>query len=44
MNKILQTLPRIRQEDVKVWDYERDLCGGFLNKKASVSSTFRKGI
>lgn len=36
-------LPRLRAEDMRVWNDDYGVCGGFLNKKASKQSAFSKG-
>jgi Ca2+-binding EF-hand superfamily protein len=36
-------LPRLRADDMRVWDDDYGVCGGYLNKKASKSSAFSKG-
>lgn len=40
---IAAVLPRIRVDELPLYDYERDSVGGFLNKKASQNSSFSKG-
>jgi len=39
----VSTLPRVKKEELLVYDYDRDILCGFLNKKAGKSSTFSKG-
>lgn len=36
-------LPVLKQEDLKVWDPERQVCGGYLGKKASSVSFINRG-
>lgn len=36
-------LPKVRPEEVHVWDEEYGVCGGFLNKRAGKGSAFSKG-
>jgi hypothetical protein len=36
-------MPRLKKDDIRVWDVERDQCGGYLQKKATQNSVFSKG-
>ena len=36
-------MPRLKKDDIRVWDVERDQCGGYLQKKAAQNSFFSKG-
>lgn len=40
---MVRNLPQVSTKDLALWDAEREVCGGFLNKKASQTSTFSKG-
>lgn len=40
---MVRNLPQVSPKDLPLWDPDREVCGGFLNKKASQTSTFSKG-
>jgi Ca2+-binding EF-hand superfamily protein len=40
---MVRNLPEVAAKDLLLWDDEHRVCGGFLNKKASQTSTFSKG-
>eukprot|EP01039_Chlorochromonas_danica_P005398 gene5398-5936_t len=39
----MPSLPEVSESDLSIWDDEYSKCAGYLNKKASQSSAFRKG-
>lgn len=43
MTDLLSNLPRIKVDELPIYNYSNDVLGGFLNKKASKNSTFSKG-
>lgn len=43
MEGIITGLPKITEEDLGIWDAQKQMCCGYLNKKAGLSSTFSKG-
>lgn len=38
-----RNLPSVSEDEVSVWDDERNRCGGYLSKKASQTSAFSRG-
>ena len=43
MSNNLINLPKVKEEDLPIYDFDRQQCCGFLEKKASQSSSFSKG-
>lgn len=43
MNDLASNLPRVKTEDLAVYDFDREIPCGFLYKKAGQNSTFSKG-
>lgn len=39
----MATIPEVSMKDLVIWDDQRSMCCGYLNKKASKSSAFSKG-